>query len=73
MVKTFKKVLLQNQEPMTLKLGIQHRVLKNYKICSNNDTGLTLSIFMTWLNLFPNASARVKAYTAHSHIFPNLF
>ena len=35
---------------------------------SNDDTGLTLSIFMIWLNLFPNASARVKAYTAHTYI-----
>ena len=26
---------------MPLKLGIQHRVLKYYQICSNDDTGLT--------------------------------
>ena len=47
---------------MTLKLGIQHWVLKFYQICSKDDTGLTLTIFMTWSNLFPNASAWVKAY-----------
>ena len=39
---------------MTSKLGIQHRVLKYYQICSNEDTGLTLTIFMTWSDLFPN-------------------
>ena len=31
------------------------------------DTGLTLSIFMIWSNLFPNASAWEKAY---SHVYP---
>ena len=58
--------------PMTLKLGIKHRVLKYYQTGSNDDTGLTLSIFMIWSNLFTNASARVKADTAYSHIFPSL-
>ena len=33
-----------NKRPMTLKLGIQHWVLKYYQICSNDDTGLTLTI-----------------------------
>ena len=33
------------------------RVLKYNQICSNDDTGLTLTIFMTWSYLFPNASA----------------
>ena len=42
---------------MTFKLGIQHRVLKYYQICSNDDLGLTLTIFMTWSNLFLSASA----------------
>ena len=42
---------------MTLKLRIKHRVLKYYQICSNNDAGLTLSIFMIWSMFFPNASA----------------
>ena len=57
---------------MTLKLGIQHRVLKYYQMYSNDDTLLALAIFMTWL-LFPNASALVKAYTTYSHVFPSLF
>ena len=59
---------------MTLKLGIKYRiVLKTYKIDSNDHTGLTLSRHMIWSNLFPNASARVKADKAYSHIFPSLF
>ena len=44
------------KRPIALKLGIQHQVLKVFQICSNDDTGLTLTIFMT-SNLFPNASA----------------
>ena len=36
-------------------------MLKYYQICSNDDTGLTLTIFMSWSDLFPNASARAKA------------
>ena len=39
-------------------------VLKFNQICSNDDTGLTMTIFMTWSNLFHNASAWVKAYSA---------
>ena len=35
-VKTFKNLLLRNQEPMILKLGIQFRVLKYRQICSND-------------------------------------
>ena len=73
MVKTVKN--LRTKRPVTLKLGIQDRVLKYYQfeICSNEDTGLTLTIFMTWSNLFHNASAWVKAYTAYSHVFPRLY
>ena len=58
---------------VTLKHGIQHWVPKYYQICSNDGTELTLTIFMTWSNLFPNASAWVKAYTTYSHVFPSLF
>ena len=54
---------------MTLKLGIQHRVLKYDPICSNGDTGLTLTIVMALSNLSPNVSAWVRAYTAYSHVF----
>ena len=62
------------KRPITLKLGIQHRILRYYQMCSNDDTGLTLTIFMTWSNLLPNAYAWVKAYTAYGHVyFPSLF
>ena len=57
MVKTLKITFFGTKRPMTLKLGIQHWVIKYNQICSNDDFGLTLTIFMTWSNLFPNASA----------------
>ena len=38
---------------MTLKVGMQHRVLKYYQICSNDDTGLTLTDFTARSNLVP--------------------
>ena len=68
MVKTFKISFFGTKRLMTLKLSIQHRVLKYYQICSNDDTGLTVTILMTWSNLFPNASAFMKAYTTYSHV-----
>ena len=63
----FSETIVTNR-PITLKLDIQYRVLKYYQICSNVDTGLNLTIFMTWSNLFRNASAWVKAYIAYSHV-----
>ena len=63
---------LEVKRPVTLKLGIQHRVV--LPMFSYDDPGLTLTIFMTGSNLFPNASAWVKAYTALSaNVFPSLF
>ena len=35
------------KRPMTLPLGMQHRVFKYFHICSNDEPGLTLTIFMT--------------------------
>ena len=41
---------------------------------SYDDPVLTLTIFMTGSNLFPNVSAWVKAYTAFgANLFPSLF
>ena len=40
---------------------------------SYDDPGLTFTIFMTGLDLFLNASAWVKAYTALSANVPSLF
>ena len=57
MINILKNLFLRNQETDDLETWHTHRVLKYYQICSNDDTGLTLTIFMTWPNLFPNASA----------------
>ena len=38
---------------MTLKLGMQHRVLEYYQIYSNDDPGLTLTYFTARSNLVP--------------------
>ena len=51
---------------MTLKLGIQHRVLKYmyYQVCSNDAPGLTLTYFMARSDLLPCAFVweRVKIH-----------
>ena len=36
---------------MTLKLGMQHRVLEYYQVCSNDYPGLTLTYFTARSNL----------------------
>ena len=72
-MKNFKILLLWNQEADDLETwnSIGTRVLPMF---SYNDTGLTMTIIMTGSNLFPNASACVKAYTAlGANIFPSLF
>ena len=48
---------------MTLKLGMQHRVLKYYQVCSNDDHGLTLTYFMARPNLVPCAFEWEKVKT----------
>ena len=48
---------------MTLKLGMQHRVLKYYQICSNDDTWLTLTYFTARSNLVPYAFVWEKVKT----------
>ena len=40
---------------MTLKVNMQHRVLKYYQVCSNDDYGLTLTYFMARSNFVPYA------------------
>ena len=40
---------------MTLKLGMQHWVLKYYQDCSNDDPGLTLTCFRARSKLVPYA------------------
>ena len=38
---------------MTLKLGMQHWLLEYYHVCSNDDTGFTLTYFKARSNLVP--------------------
>ena len=40
---------------MTLKVGMQHWVLQNFQICSNDDPELTLTYFTARSNLIPYA------------------
>ena len=43
------------KQPVTLKVGMQHRVRKYYQVCSNDDPGLTLTYFTAMSNLVPYA------------------
>ena len=40
---------------MTLKVGMSHRVLKYFQVCSNDDPELTLTYFTASSNLIPYA------------------
>ena len=40
---------------MTLKVGMQHRILEYFQVCSNDDPELTLTYFMARSNLIPYA------------------
>ena len=54
--KNLKKIFFSGtKQPLTLKLGMQHRVLKYYQIYSNDDPGLTLTYFTARSNLVPYA------------------
>ena len=48
---------------MTLKVGMQHRVLEYYQIYSNHDTELTLTYFMPRSELVPIAFVWEKGKT----------
>ena len=48
---------------MTLKLGMQHRVLEHYQVYSNDDPGLTLTYFTARSNLVPYAFVWKKGKT----------
>ena len=48
---------------MTLKVGMQHRVLKHYQLYSNDDPGLTLTYFTARSNLVPYAFVWEKGKT----------
>ena len=53
--KTLKNLLLCDQSPMTLKVGMQHRALEYYQICSTDDPRLTVTYFTASSNLIPYA------------------
>ena len=53
MIKTFKLFYSGTEMLMTLKLGMQHRVLDYYQVCSNDDPWLTLTYFIAMTNLVP--------------------
>ena len=48
---------------MTLKLGIQHQVLEYHKVCSNDESGLTLIYFTARSNSVPYAFVWEKGKT----------
>ena len=66
MVKNFKNLLLWNQEADDLETWYTALGTRVIPLFSYDDPGMTLTIFMTGSNLFSNASAWVKAYTALS-------
>ena len=49
--KNLKKSSPELKRPMTLKLGMHHRVLEYYQVCSNDDPALTLTYFMARSNM----------------------
>ena len=61
--KNLKKTFSGTKRPMTLKLGMQHRVLEYYQVYSNNDPGLTLTYFTARSNLVPYAFVWEKGKT----------
>ena len=48
---------------MTLKVSMQHWVLKYYQVCSNDDAGLTLTYFTAMSNLVHYAFVWEKGKT----------
>ena len=62
MVKTLKN-LLWNRKADDPETGMQHRVLEYYQVCSNDDTGLTLTYFRARSNLVPYAFVWEKGKT----------
>ena len=48
---------------MILELGMHHRVLKYYQVCSNYDPGLTMTYFMARSSLVPYAFVWEKGKT----------
>ena len=52
--KNLKKIFFSGTKRlMTLNLGMHHRVLEYYQVCSNDDPGLNLTYFTARSNLVP--------------------
>ena len=51
MVKTFKNIQYRTYNPMLMKLGMEHYVLKLYKCYINDDPEMTMTHFKTMTNL----------------------
>ena len=64
MVKALKKKIFSRiKRPMTLKLGMLHRVIECYQVCSNDDPGLTFTCLTARSNLVPYAFVWEKGKT----------
>ena len=63
MIKTLKICFSGTKRSMTLKLGMDHRVLEYYQVCSNDDPGLTLTYCTARSNLVPYAFVWEKGKT----------
>ena len=50
--------LSESKRPMTMKFGMQYRVIKYYQICSNDDPLLTSTYFTARSNLVPYGFVR---------------
>ena len=62
--KNLKKIFLSGTKRlMTLKLGMHHRVLGYYQVCSNDNPGLTLTYFTARSNLVAYAFVWEKGKT----------
>ena len=53
MLKTSKIFFSRTERPMNLKLGMLHRVLEYYQVCSNDAPGLTMTYFTARSNSVP--------------------
>ena len=63
MIKALKIFISGTKRPMTLNVGMQHRVLEYYWVCSNDYPGLTLTYFTAMSNLVPYAFVWEKGKT----------
>ena len=62
--KNLKKIFFSGtKRPVTLNLGVHHRVLEYYQVCSNDDPRLTLTYFTARSNLVPYAFVWEKGKT----------